>query len=88
MRHSSVQAFSSLKGIDIKVISFKVSPKNKYINHPLKDIEFPKNTIIGVIVHEDQLFVPTGDGTMVPGDEVVVFAQKGAISRVEKMFAD
>lgn len=88
MRHSNVRAFSSLKGINIKIISFKVSQKNKYIGCPLKDIKFPKNTIIGVIVHDDHLVVPTGDGTMEPGDEIVVFAQKDAVSRVEKIFAD
>lgn len=88
MRHSNVRAFSSLKGINIKIISFKVSSKNKYIDRPLRDIKFPPNTIIGVIVHEDQLVVPTGDGTMVEGDEIVVFAQKDAVSKVEKMFAD
>ncbi len=88
MRHRNVRAFSSLKGIDIKIISFNVSAKNKYIDRPLRDIKFPQNTIIGIIVHDDELFIPTGDRTMVPGDEIVVFAQKGDISKVEKMFAD
>jgi trk system potassium uptake protein TrkA len=88
MRHRNVRAFSSLKGIDVKVISFNVSPTNKYIDRPLRDIKFPQHTILGIIVHDDELFIPTGDRTMVPGDEIVVFARKGAIGKLEKMFAD
>lgn len=88
MRHSNVRAFSSLKGIDVKVISFMVSEKNKYIGRPVKDITFPTNTIMGVVVRGDGLFVPTGGHALEPGDEVVVFAQKGSISKLEKMFAD
>jgi trk system potassium uptake protein TrkA len=88
MRHSNVKTFTSLKGINIKVISFIVSEKNKYINKPLKDIQFPENVIIGIIVHDNELVIPTGDRTMVPGDEIVVFAQQGSVTKVEKMFAD
>lgn len=88
MRHSNVRAFSTLKGIDIKVISFQVSDKNKYLGQPLRDIKFPQNTIMGVIVHNDEVIVPTGDQTMAPGDEIVLFAQKGIIGKIEKMFAD
>jgi trk system potassium uptake protein TrkA len=87
-RHSNVKATSSLKGIDIDAISYRVSAANKYIGKPLRDIRFPRGSIVGVIVRNGQIFVPTGEHHLDPGDEIVVFHKKSAFGEVEKMFAD
>jgi len=87
VRHGNVQASSTLKGIDIEAITFKVSPENRYIDRPLRNVKFPQNTIIGVIVRDGRIFVPSGENKIIPGDEIVVFSEKSSIISVEKMFA-
>jgi trk system potassium uptake protein TrkA len=88
MRHGNVLASSTLKGIDIEVITFKVSGQNRYIDRPLHQIKLPKNTIIGVIVRNEKIFVPTGKNMIKPGDEIVVFSGKSSVNELEKMFAE
>jgi len=86
VRHGNVQASSTLKGIDIEVITFKVTERDQLLNRPLHDIKFPKNSIIGAIVRDGSIFVPTGNDKMISGDEIVIFAEKASVIDVEKMF--
>jgi trk system potassium uptake protein TrkA len=87
MRHGNVLASSTLKGIDIEVITFKVSKQNRYVDRSLHQIKLPKNTIIGVIIRNKKIFVPTGKNMIKPGDEIVVFSVKSSVNELEKMFA-
>lgn len=88
MHHGNVLASSTLKGIDIEVITFKVSEQNRYVDRPLHQIKLPKNTIIGVIVRNGKIFVPAGKNMIKPGDEIVVFSGKSSVNELEKMFAE
>jgi trk system potassium uptake protein TrkA len=87
MRHGNVLASSTLKGIDVEVITFKVSEQNRYVDQPLHQIKLPKNSIIGIIVRNEKIFVPTGKNLIKPGDEIVVFSGKSSVNELEKMFA-
>jgi len=77
----------SLKGIDVEVITFKVTGQTRYVDQPLHQIKLPKNTIIGVIVRDEKIFVPTGKNMIKPGDEIVVFSGKSSVNELEKIFA-
>jgi trk system potassium uptake protein TrkA len=88
VRHGNVKAASTLKGIDIDVLSIKVPTDNKYLDRPLRQIKFPKNAILGTIIRNGGIFVPSGESRIIGGDEIVVFANRSMISDVEKMFAE
>jgi len=88
MRHGNVLASSTLKGIDVEVITLKISGQNRSVDRPLQQIKLPKNTIIGVIVRNEKMFVPTGKNMIKPGDEIVVFSGKSSVNELEKMFAE
>jgi trk system potassium uptake protein TrkA len=87
VRHGNILSSSTLKGIDVEVITFKITTKNRYLELPLHEIKFPENSIIGVIVRDGRTFVPAGSNKIKPGDEIVVFAEKDSVVEVEKMFA-
>jgi trk system potassium uptake protein TrkA len=87
MRHGNILASSTLKGIDVEVITFKVSEQNRYVDQPLHQMKLPKNSIIGVIVRNGKIFVPAGKNMIKPGDEIVVFSGKSSVNELEKMFA-
>ncbi len=53
-------------------------------NKPLKDIKFPKGTIVGAIMRENEVIIPGGDSVVLPGDHVVIFTLRSAIPQVEK----
>ncbi len=54
-------------------------------NKPLKEIKFPKGTIVGAIMRGDEVIIPGGDSVILPGDHVVIFTLRSAIPQVEKI---
>jgi trk system potassium uptake protein TrkA len=83
----NVMASSTLKGIDVDVITFKITDKNRCLDQTLQKIKFPGNSIVGVVLREGRTFVPTGGYKIKPGDEIVIFVEKSSTHEVEQMFA-
>ena len=79
----SVSAFTE---IDAETIGINITKKLKILDTPLKNIEFPKKSIIGLIIREDEVIIPTGNDIIKIGDKVIVFLLPESISAVEKMF--
>jgi trk system potassium uptake protein TrkA len=55
---------------------------------PLSDlqVQIPRNALIGAIYRDSQTIVPSGEDSIKPGDEMIVFLEREALQRVEKMF--
>ncbi len=64
-----------------------IVPQDSHLkNKTLKNLKFPPNALIGAIVRENQVIVPSGDDVILPGDDVIVFALPESIKKVEKFF--
>jgi trk system potassium uptake protein TrkA len=86
IQHQQVAAIASLPGIDAQVIEYIAKVGSKITRKPLKDIAFPRNAIVGAIVHSDRFTVPKGNTQISTNDRVVVFAVPSALAEVEKLF--
>jgi len=78
---------AALKGIDAEAIEFNVGPGSRVTGKALKDIHFPKGSLIGTILRGEEIIIPRGDDEILAGDEVIVFALPEAISEIERLFA-
>jgi trk system potassium uptake protein TrkA len=54
-------------------------------NRPLKDIHMPKGALLVCIIRNDDIIIPTGDSVVNPGDQIIVFAVKQAVRKMEKL---
>jgi trk system potassium uptake protein TrkA len=54
------------------------------VGHPLREIDFPKDAIVGAIVRGSEVIIPNGSTVIQPGDRVMIFALTSAIKEVEK----
>jgi trk system potassium uptake protein TrkA len=39
------------------------------------------------IIRKEQIIIPTGDSVIEPGDRLIIFAQRRAVERIEKILA-
>ena len=53
---------------------------------PVKDLNFPKEAIIGGIIRGNESFIAKGNTNIKPYDRVVVFALPTALAKVNKFF--
>ncbi|MCD6526324.1 MAG: Trk system potassium transporter TrkA [Desulfuromonas sp.] len=86
VRRGDVISLATIEGSNSEVLEFEVKQGSAFINTPLKNLHFPKDAIIGAIVHGTSHEIATGDSQLSVGDRIVVFALPDALTKVEKFF--
>ena len=86
IRKSEVLALSTLEGIDADIMEYVAQPKSLITKKPIKDLNFPKEAIIGGIIRDDETIIAVGDTKIQSGDKVVVFSLPGGVKQTEKFF--
>lgn len=87
IRSSQLSYYAEIPGIDAEIFEFNANAKSKIINKQIKDLNFPKNAIIGAIVKKgSEIVIPKGNSIIEIGDKVVVLAMPSAIKDVERFF--
>lgn len=71
---SNVEKLYKIMDGNAEAIKFNVRDDFKYINIPLKDINFKSNILISGILRNRKAIVPTGDSVILPGDKVIVIS--------------
>ena len=82
----TVTVVECLTGTDAEVMEFIAKPESKIIKAPLNQMGFPKDSIVGGIIRENNSFIANGYTVIQPGDKVVVFALPSAINKIGKFF--
>lgn len=83
---NKVRSIKVLNGTDAEVLEFIVNPDSLITKAPLRDLHFPEDALIGGVIRGNDSFIAVGDSRIKPYDQVVVFAQPSAVSKVDKFF--
>ncbi len=83
---SEVASIRCLAGTEAEVIELVARQNSPITRAYLKDLDFPKEAIIGGVVRGAGSFIAKGDTLIKPNDRVVVFSLPGSIGQVEKFF--
>jgi trk system potassium uptake protein TrkA len=67
-------------------MEFVVKPGSKITENPLKDMNFPKDAIIGGVIRGKSSFIASGNTEIKSNDKVVVFALPSAVAKMSKFF--
>jgi trk system potassium uptake protein TrkA len=63
-----------------------VAPGSAITTGPIKDIDFPRNAIIGGVIRGSEAFIAVGDTVIEPYDRVAIFALPETIKEIDKFF--
>ena len=86
IRKGKVICVAPLKGEGAEVIEFEALETSDIVNIPLSEVKFPKEAIIGAIIRGEEIIIPRGHNMIKPHDHLIIFALKGAIPKIEKLF--
>lgn len=86
VRRGAVVSVATILESDAELVELKISPDTRLKDQPLKQLSFPDGLIIGGIVRGDQVFIPSGETTIQPGDNLIIFFTKAARQSVEFFF--
>ncbi|MBU4486957.1 MAG: NAD-binding protein, partial [Candidatus Delongbacteria bacterium] len=80
----SIYPIPNLKAETMKV---KIAGKLDILDKPLKDIKFPKDMIIGVIIRDKKMIIPHGHDDIRVDDFVILFMLPKAKNATKELFS-
>ncbi len=86
VRGERISHVASLPEVKAEVLELVAEPDSPITRKPLRDLKFPKNSIIGAISRGDEVVLASGDSRVRAGEPVVVFCHEGAVPQIEKLF--
>jgi len=84
LRRGKILSISSLPGENAEAFEAVAMETSDLVGRPLREMEFPKDAIVGAIVNSSGVVIPDGSAVIQPGDRVMIFALTSAIKEVEK----
>ncbi len=70
-----------------EMIELRVPERCRVAGRPLAEVGFPDGAIVGALLRNGDVVIPTGKEVLRPGDDAVVFTVEDAIDDVERLFA-
>ena len=86
IQHRQVTTIASLPGINAQFVEYMVDERAPITRKPLSKVRFPKNAVVGAILHDDHVVIPDGSTQIEANDRVVVFTAEGGIDELDRVF--
>jgi trk system potassium uptake protein TrkA len=87
IRLGKVISAISIKGEQAEVMEAVALETSDIVGKALRKVSFPKGALVAGIIRGEQVIIPTGESVIVPEDRIIIFAQRQAIPKVEKILA-
>jgi trk system potassium uptake protein TrkA len=85
IRRGRVLSARAIKGELAEVMEAVALETSDIVDKPLKKISFPKGVIIIGILRADEFILPSGDSVIKPDDQIIIFARRQAIPKIEEI---
>lgn len=73
---------------EAELIEMEADPDSPIVSGPLSTINFPKRALVGALMRDGVMTIPTGATQIQVGDRVIVYTMPDAIPHIEKLFGD
>src|ERR687898_1345690 len=70
-----------------EMIELRVPENCRVAGRPLSEVGFPNGAIVGAVLRDGDVVIPTGKEVLRPGDDAVVFTVEDAVEEVENLFS-
>lgn len=81
-----VLSLSILEEGKAQVLELMVGEGAPAANRPLKSLSGLRDAVVGAVVRDGEVLIPTGETVLLPDDHLIVFALPEAVPRLEALF--
>lgn len=86
VRRGNIVAVTLLEGAKAEAMEILVPDNCQIAGKKLKNLKFPRNSLVGALIHGEEVSVPNGETILHGGDRVVVFTLPDIVKKVGKFF--
>ncbi len=84
IRRGKILSVTSLPEENAEAFEALALETSDLVGQPLRNIDFPKDAIVGAVVRQEKVIIPNGSTVIAPGDRVIIFALTSAVPKIEK----
>jgi len=85
VRGKGISAVTKLE-CDAEALEFIPEEDSPVTKAAIKDVNFPKNAIVGAVYSGDEVVLAKGDTLIKAGERVIVFCQESAVKKLQNLF--
>jgi trk system potassium uptake protein TrkA len=78
----------SLKHANISIVDAKITSSSRVANRAVSEIELPENCVIAAISRGNDVIVPSGSTSLIPGDDVIAIAGKSQEDDLRRLLVE
>ena len=86
VRPTGIASLATIEQTNADVLELVLPAESRILGKPLKALDVPAGSIVGIIVRGEAVVIPGGEDHFEANDHVVVFALPHAVARVEEFF--
>jgi trk system potassium uptake protein TrkA len=90
VRRGDVESTLLLGEHEAEVLHLKVPERPAQpglVTQPLKDLPFPKDTLVGAVIRGTEVIIGSGETVLRPGDELFVVSRPASLAKLEKLLS-
>jgi trk system potassium uptake protein TrkA len=85
VRSGNILSLTSVAEGNVEIVETEVSKDSILVGKMLHEVELPKKCLIGAIIRDDDVIIPSGSDRILEMDKLIFFTLKESIKQVEKL---
>ncbi len=85
VRRGNILSLTTIAEGKAEIMEAEVKEGSVLVGKTLRDFELPKKTLIGAIMRNGEVIIPSGNDEIISGDRLIVFTLQESIKQVEKL---
>lgn len=85
VRGGNILSLTTMAEGKAELMEAEVKDGSILIGKTLHEVELPKKTLIGAIIRDDEVIIPSGSDKILEKDKVIIFTLRESIKKVEKL---
>jgi trk system potassium uptake protein TrkA len=85
VRRGNILSLATVADGKAEIMESEVKDGSILIGKTLHEVELPKKTLIGAIIRNNQVIIPSGSDRITNNDKLVIFTLKETVKQVEKL---
>lgn len=85
IRSGNILSLTTIAEDKAEIIEAEMDSRSVLIGKTLQEVELPKKTLIGAIIRNDDVIIPSGNDRIASGDKLIIFTLQESIKQVEKL---
>jgi trk system potassium uptake protein TrkA len=85
VRRGDILSLTAVAEDKAEIIESRVGNTSALKERLLREIRLPAHTLIGMIIRDDAMIIPSGSDTIRQGDKLIIFTLRESIKEIEKL---